>query len=262
MPTVLYEKKGKVVYITLNRPEVLNAINFETWGELIRAWERVRDDPDVWVAVVTGVGDRAFSAGQDLKEVTEEMAKAEKEGRPARVPIPDITPVRGMQVWKPFIAAINGIATGAGLELAMVCDIRIAADNARLGLREPVQSLMPGGGGTQRLPRLVPLCKALEVLFTGDFIDAQEAYRIGLVNKVVPRTELMPQAEAFANRLTENGPLALRAIKEAVYRGLEMTLNEGLQLELLLERMLFQTEDAKEGPRAFTEKRKPVYKGR
>ena len=113
-----------------------------------------------------------------------------------------------------------------------------------------------------RSPRLVPLCKALEVLFTGDFIDAQEAYRIGLVNKVVPRTELMPQAEAFANRLTENGPLALRAIKEAVYRGLEMTLNEGLQLELLLERMLFQTEDAKEGPRAFTEKRKPVYKGR
>ena len=170
--------------------------------------------------------------------------------------------MRGLEVWKPFIAAINGVATGGGLELAMTCDLRIAADTARLGLMETKQSLMPGWGGTQRLPRLVPFGKALEILMTGDFVDAQEALRIGLVNKVVPQAELMSAATDLANRLCENGPLAVRAVKEAAYRGMRVPLDEGLKLESLMIQNLFQTEDVKEGPLAFAEKRKPVYKGR
>ncbi|RLC69307.1 MAG: enoyl-CoA hydratase/isomerase family protein [Chloroflexi bacterium] len=170
--------------------------------------------------------------------------------------------MRKPPVFKPFIAAINGVATGGGLELALICDIRIASENARLGLREVVQSLMPGWGGTQRLPRLVPFGLALEILMTGDFVSAEEAYRIGLVNKVVPHNELMATAEAMANRLNENGPLAVRAVKEAAYRGVEMSLEEGLELERSLIRNLMMSEDAKEGPLAFMMKRKPEYKGR
>jgi enoyl-CoA hydratase/carnithine racemase len=263
MPVVIYEKRDKIAHITLNRPEVLNAISSEVLNELTKAWIDVRDDPEVWVTIVTGAGERAFSAGADLKEIGRAQAEAAAEGRPLSLPsLSEICPMRGLEVWKPFIAAINGIATGGGLELAMTCDIRIAADTARLGLMEAKQSLIPGWGGTQRLPRLVPFGKALEMLLTGDFIDAQEALRIGLVNKVVPATELIPTAEALANHLCENGPLAIRAVKEAAYRGVRMTLNEGLRLENLIVGGLLLTEDAKEGPRAFAEKRKPVYKAR
>jgi len=205
MPAVLYEKKGYVAYITLNRPEARNAINAEAWEGLTRAWTDVRDDPEVRVAIVTGAGDKAFSSGADLKEIAQfMMMPADK--RPAS-PVPEITPMRGLEVWKPFIAAINGICTGGGLELAMACDMRIAAENATLGLMEVKQALMPSMTGTQRLPRLVPLCSALEILLTGDFIDANEAYRIGLVNKVVPVPELITAAEELANRIAENGPL-------------------------------------------------------
>ena len=260
MPAVLYEKKGRIAYITLNRPEALNAINREAWDGLTKAWIEVRDDPEVWIAIVTGAGDKAFSAGADLKEIGEFLMMPEDK-RPPSV-VPDITPMRGLEVWKPFIAAINGIATGGGLELAMACDIRIAAENARFGLAEVRQALMPSMSGTQRLPRLIPFGKALEILMTGDFIDAQEAYRLGLVNRVVPLKELMPTAEALANRICENGPLAVRAIKEAAYRGIQMSLAEGIRLEEYVSRTLTATQDAKEGPRAFAEKRKPVYKGR
>jgi enoyl-CoA hydratase len=165
-------------------------------------------------------------------------------------------------VYKPFIAAVNGVATGGGLELAMACDIRIAADNARLGLREVVQSLMPGAGGTQRLPRFVPFGVAMEILMTGDFISAEEAYRIGLVNRVVPQAELMSAAEALAQRINENGPLAVRSAKEAAYRGIRMPLDEGLRFEFLMLQSLLMSEDAKEGPTAFAQKRKPEYKGK
>jgi len=173
-----------------------------------------------------------------------------------------LVPMRKPPVFKPFIAAINGVATGGGLELALICDIRIASDNARLGLREVVQSLIPGWGGTQRLPRLVPFGLALEVLITGDFISAEEAYRVGLVNKVVPQGELMAAAEALADRINENGPLAVRAAKEAAYRGMQMSLEEGLELESTLIMNLMMSEDAMEGPTAFMMKRKPEYKGR
>ncbi len=262
MSVVIYEKKDKIGYITLNRPEAMNAISSEVLNELTKAWIDVRDDPGIWVAIVTGAGERAFSAGADLKEIAKWQLEAEKEGRPMRPTWPETIPMRGLEVWKPFIAAINGIATGGGLELAMTCDLRIAADTARLGLMEVKQSLIPGWGGTQRLPRLVPFGKALEILLTGDFIDAQEALRIGLVNKVVPLAELMPTATDLANHLCENGPLAIRAAKEAAYRGVRTTLDEGLRLEGLIIGNLFQSEDVKEGPRAFAEKRKPAYKAK
>ncbi|MFC2028156.1 enoyl-CoA hydratase-related protein [Chloroflexota bacterium] len=260
MSAVLYEKKGKIAYITLNRPEVLNALNLNTWNDLTESWMNVRDDPDVWIAIVTGAGEKAFCAGQDLKELAQWMMIPEDKRPP--VPVPDVTPMRGLEVWKPFIAAINGICTGGGLELAMACDIAIAADTARLGLAEVKQALIPGMSGTQRLPRLVPLRNALQLLITGDFIDAQEAYRIGLVNQVVPLAELMLTAEVLAQRICANGPLAVRAVKEAAYRGLDMSFADGLQLEQDIVARLAGTEDLKEGPRAFAEKRKPIYKGR
>ena len=260
MPAVLYEKKGHIAYITLNRPEARNAINREAWEGLTDAWISVRDDPEVWVGVVTGAGDKAFSAGADLKEMAIFMMTPEDQRTGSLVP--EITPMRGLDVWKPFIAAINGIATGGGLELAMACDIRIAAETARLGLAEVTQALMPGMSGTQRLPRIIPFGKALEILITGDFIDAQEAYRIGLVSKVVPPDELMPSATALAERICRNGPLAVRAIKEVVYRGIQMSLDDGINLEKYMVQNLVASEDAKEGPRAFAEKRPPVFKGR
>ena len=231
MPAVIYEKKGRTAYITLNRPEVMNAINVETARGLADAWASVRDDPEVWTAIVTGAGERAFSAGADLKEIASLRMQADEGGQMPEEILLQFVPMRKPPVYKPFIAAINGVATGGGLELALICDFRIASENARLGLREVVQSLMPGWGGTQRLPRLIPFGAALEIMMTGDFVSAQEAYRIGLVNKVVPPDELMAAAEALANRLNENGPLAVRAIKEAAYRGVQMSLDEGLELE-------------------------------
>ncbi|MEW6033806.1 MAG: enoyl-CoA hydratase-related protein [Chloroflexota bacterium] len=263
MAVVRYEKRDRIAYVTLNRPESLNAVNLEVSRELARIWREVRDDPEVWTVIVTGTGQKAFSAGYDLKEVSQGRAAAEKEGRPFVLPVLDmIWPMRGLEVWKPFIAAVNGIAFGAGLELAMACDIRIAAEHASFGLPEVRQAIIPAGGGTQRLPRLIPFGIALEAIITGDPISAQDALRLGLVNRVVPGDKVMETAEALARRINENGPLAVRAAKESVYRGARMPLDEALRLETLLEAKTFLTEDAAEGPRAFSEKRKPQYKGR
>lgn len=263
MSLINYERKGRTAYITLNRPEAFNAVNITVAQELTQAWVNVRDDPEVWTAIVTGTGDRAFSAGYDLKEVNELRTQAEKENRPMVLPVLDmIWPMRGLEVWKPFIAAINGLAFGAGLELALACDIRIAAEHASFGLPEVKQAIIPAGGGTQRLPRLIPFGIALEAILTGDAINAQDAYRLGLVNKVVPKAELMSAAEAMANRINENGPLAVRAAKEAAYRGARVPLDEGLRMETIFFLKAAMSEDAAEGPRAFSEKRKPVYKGR
>ena len=261
MEPILYEKKKKIAHITINRPEVLNALNMEARRGLAKAWADVRDDPEVWVAIVTGAGEKAFCAGQDLKEVGQLLAGGGALTESAQPPLPEVDPLLYLEVWKPFIVAINGIATGAGLELALACDLRIVAENARLGLAETKRGLIPGGGGTQRLPRSIPLCKALEILMTGDFIDAQEAYQMGLVNKVVPMDELLPTAEELANRICENGPLAVRAVKELAYRGLKMPLVEGLRLESTIIQQIFKTEDVKEGLISFIEKRKPVYTG-
>jgi E-phenylitaconyl-CoA hydratase len=260
MSALIYEKKGRTAYITLNRPEVLNAMNSEMWGALLKAWVDIRDDPDVWVAIVTGAGNKAFCAGQDLKELGAWLITPHD--RRSAPPIPDISPMRGMQVWKPFIAAINGVCAGGGLELAMACDIRIAANTARLGLAEVKRGVIAGNSGTQKLIRLVPFAKALEMLMTGELVDASEAYRIQLVNRVVPLDLLIPEAEALASLICENGPVAVRAVKELAYRGTEMRLEDGLELELEISRRVASTEDASEGPRAFAEKRKPNWKGR
>jgi E-phenylitaconyl-CoA hydratase len=265
---ILYEKKGKVAYITINRPEVLNAIDFETWDALTQAWKDVRDDKDVWAAVVSGAGDKAFSAGQDLKET---LSTFYNEDETKRRPIEDLgmilptklQPVKApwiMANWKPMIAAINGFAGGAGLEVALSCDLRIAAEGAKLGFPEVQRGLIPGAGGTQRIIRLVPFAKALELLMTGDFIDAAEALEIGLVNKVVPASELMAEAEKLANRICENGPLAVRAAKEVAYKGVEMSLNDGLVFELQTVLRVMSTRDSNEGVMSFVQKRDPEYK--
>lgn len=262
MPVLLYETKNKIAYITLNRPEAMNSINSEMWSALYEAWIAIRDDPDVWTAIVTAAGEKAFCAGADLKEMAAAFAEAIKSGKPPAAPIPYVTPMRGMRVFKPFIAAINGVALGGGLELCLACDIRIAAEHAKLGVPEVRQGLIPGMSGTQKIPRLIPFGPAMELLLTGDSITAQEAYRLGLVNRVVPASELMKTAEALANRINENGPLAVRAIKEAAYRGIEMSLDDGMRFENLMTATITNTDDAMEGPRAFAEKRKPVFKGR
>ena len=261
MSAVTYEKKGKTAVITLNRPESYNAINSDMWQGLTDFWIAAGDDPDVWALVVTGAGDKAFCAGVDLKEMAEHKAQVEKEGRPFVSAMPQLTPMKGMDMPKPVIAAINGIAAGGGLELALACDIRIAAEHARLGLPEVAVGLIPGAGGTQRIPRLIPFGMALEMLMTGDFVPAQEAFRLGLVNRVVPATELIPAAMALAERINANGPLAVRAVKEAAYRGTQMPLAEGLQLENIIVNRVRQSDDSWEGPKAFAEKRKPLFKG-
>jgi E-phenylitaconyl-CoA hydratase len=251
---LLYEKKRKVAIITLNRPEALNALDPESYKEFSDACIDIRDDQNVWVAIITGAGEKAFCVGADLKKSIPRLLEGNLEV-PASIR-------RGLQIYKPFIAAINGIAGGGGLEIALACDIRLAAEQATFTVAEARWSLMPGQGGTQRLPRIVGPAKAAELMFMSGTIDSFEAYRIGLVNKVVAYRELMPTALDWAERICQNGPLAVRAIKQAMIQGLDSTLEEGLQLEESLMNILIRSEDSKEGLKAFTEKRKPIYMGR
>jgi len=254
---ILYEKNGRLAYVTINRPERRNAIDDETSKEILDAFTDFKEDDELWVAVLTGAGDVAFSAGADLVAMAEVLAG----GRMQReVPFGGIT--RRFECWKPMIAAINGYCLAGGLELALCCDIRIAAEHATFGLPEPTRAIIPGAGGTQRLPRAVSLAFAMAVLFTGGRFDAQTALRFGLVSRVVPADQLMPAVEEVAAKILECGPLAVRAIKQAVLQGRQMTLEEGLKLEAQLSDAVFRTEDAREGPTAFAQKRKPEYKGR
>ncbi len=245
-----YEKEGRIAIFTINRPEALNALNAQVRQELNEAMIDFRDDPELWIGIITGAGDRAFSAGADIKDF-----------RPGPIEVRE-RPVRADEIWKPFIAAIHGYCLGGGLELAMTCDLRIAAEDARLGQPEINIGFMPGAGGTQRLPRFVPRAKAAEILLMGQRIDAQEAYRIGLVNKVVPLDQLMATAREWAEIICRAGPLGVRATKEAMIRGYSLTLEEGLQLERSLANRIRETEDFMEGARAFAEKRKPNYKAK
>ncbi len=258
--TIIYEKKDRIAYITLNRPRVLNALSGKLNRELHQALYDFRDDPDTWVAIVHGAGERAFSSGHDLKEDTEAGFQEQWQASFWRQREPTIYDT--LQIWKPIIAAIHGYCLAGGLEIALACDIRIAAEDARFGMSEVLRALVPGGGGVQRLPRLVPLGLALELLLTGDMIDAQEAYRIGLVNKVVPMKDLMPTAEKIARKMCDNGPLTVRAIKESAMRGLDIPLEQALRVNSLLTHINHTTEDSMEGPKAFIEKRKPHYKGK
>jgi enoyl-CoA hydratase/carnithine racemase len=256
---VLYEKKGRLAYITINRPDRRNAIDPATSAELRAVFEDFKADDDVWVALLTGAGDQAFSAGADLVAMAKSLSGG-GEGVPMNVPFAGIT--RGFECWKPMIAAINGYCLAGGLELALSCDIRIAAEHATFGLPEPKRAIIPAAGGTQRLPRTVPLAFAMELLLTGERFDAQAALRFGLVSRVVPQAQLLATAEEIAGKILECGPLAVRAIKQAVMRGREMTLEDGLRLEGQMAGPIFGSEDAREGPRAFAEKRSPVYKGK
>jgi enoyl-CoA hydratase/carnithine racemase len=252
-----YTKEGKIATFTINRPEALNALNLQVTRELHEALIDFRDDENLWVGIFTGAGDKAFCAGADIKELLPFLAEHGQEmwAFPA-------THNRGMDLWKPLIAAINGFCLGGGLEIALGCDIRIAGEKARLGVPEVTLGLIPGDGGTQRLPRAIPRCKAAEMLLMGKMIDAQEAYRIGLVNTVVPPEEVMSTAREWAESICKAGPLAVRAAKQAMLRGCEMPLNDGLRLEFMLNAYVTSTEDFTEGTTAFVEKRKPVYKGK
>jgi len=253
-----YQKEGKIAIFTINRPEALNSINVQAARELHEAMADFRDDPELWVGIITGAGDRTFCAGADIKDMLP-FLKENLQNRPWAMPD---TPMRGLEIWKPLIAAINGVALGGGLELALACDLRIASEKARFGTPEITLGLIPGWGGTQRLPRMIPSCKAAELLLMGKPIDAQEAYRIGLVNIVVPPESVMPTARKWAETICQAGPLAVRAAKEAMVRGSSLSLEDGLRLENALEAYVMNTEDFTEGITAFGEKRKPDFKGK
>lgn len=263
MSEVLYEKRDRIAYITLNRPEAMNALNVPLRRLLLEALINFRDDDGLWVAIITGAGERAFSAGADLKEMSaRRQAESAGDRRDPFWGVEAVSLNRGLKLWKPVIAAINGYCLAGGLELALACDIRVAAEHAEFALTEVIRGILPGGGGTQRLPRVIPVNIALEMMLTGGRISAAEAYRLGLVNHVVPAAEVLAKAEEVARRICEAAPLSVRAIKEATYRGLDATLDEGLRIEALLANAIHYTEDSKEGPRAFAEKRPTQFKGR
>ena len=253
---IIYEKKGPVAVLTINREKALNALNAATSREMQTAWEDFRDDNDLRVAILTGVGEKSFSTGMDL--VATAAGENQFEGRPA--PFGGFT--KRMPIYKPIVAAINGYCLAGGMELALTCDIRICTPDARFGLPEVRWAIMPGAGGTQRMPRAIPQAWANYLILTADQMDAETALRIGLVSHIVPKEELMDRAMQIANTICERGPLAVRTAKEAILRGMDMPLDHGLAYEDVLLGRLMATEDAKEGPRAFAEKRKPEYKGR
>lgn len=262
--SVRFETSGAVALVTIDRQEARNAIDPATDRALAEAWRELRDRADLRVAVLTGAGDVAFCAGADLRSVGEfyrALSSAERLARAEAEPgLGGLT--RNLAVWKPVIAAVNGYCLAGGLELALACDVRIASETAVFGLPEVTRGIIPGAGGTQRLPRLVPLGAALELILTGDRITAAEAHRLGLVNRVVSSVRLLPEALSMAERIARNGPLAVQAAKQAVYRGRHLPLDEALRLEQLIAEPVRQSEDAREGPRAFLEKRPPDFKGR
>jgi enoyl-CoA hydratase/carnithine racemase len=258
LANVLYEKKGAVAYVTLNRPRVLNALNRETWEDLREAFEDARDDDTVRGVILTGAGDKAFIAGADVGELAEVMAvEAEASSRFGQ-DVLDLIETLG----KPVVAAVNGFALGGGCETAMACTIRVASENAKFGQPEVKLGTIPGGGGTQRLPRLVGKGRALQLILTGGMIGAEEAYRIGLVNEVVPAADLIARAEAILGEILSNAPIAVRYALEAVNEGLETSQAEGLSLEASLFGLAAGTEDKREGTQAFLEKRPPQFRGR
>jgi enoyl-CoA hydratase len=252
------EIRNKIAYLTINRPKVLNALNMQTMEELRRAFTEIKGDKDVRVVILTGAGEKSFVAGADINELQKNNPVEAKEYTHRGQAVLDLIENLG----KPVIACINGFALGGGCELAMACTMRLASENAKLGQPEVKLGIIPGYGGTQRLPRLVGKGIAAQLLLTGDMISAQEAHRIGLVNEVVAATELIPRAEAIAQAIIKNAPLAIQYCLEAVNHGMEMTQQEGLFLEATLFSVCCATEDKREGTTAFLEKRAANFQGR
>jgi enoyl-CoA hydratase/carnithine racemase len=258
LENVLYEKKGPIAYVTLNRPKVLNALNTKTWENLRAAFEAARDDHEVRGVILTGAGDKAFIAGADINELARLTAVEGEESSSIGQAVLNLVENLG----KPVVAAINGFALGGGCETAMACTIRIASETARFGQPEVKLGVLPGGGGTQRLPRLVGKGRALQLILTGEMISAQEAYRIGLVNEVVPTPSVVPRAEAILKQIFSNAPVPVKYSLKAVNQGLETSQAEGLSLEASFFGLCSGTEDKKEGTSAFLEKRAAKFQGR
>jgi enoyl-CoA hydratase len=255
--TLLIERRNRVAIVTINRPEKRNALNIQTREEGARLLEELRDDESVGVVVFTGAGDKAFIAGADIAEFAGRTALTQRDVMMARSLFTAIDTFP-----KPVIAMVNGYCLGGGCELALACDLRIASETASFGQPEINLGIIPGGGGTQRLTRLVGEGKAMELILTGDIIDAREAYNMGLVNMVVPAADLEARTMELANRIAEKSPVALRMAKEAVKLASRSNLDEGLRREVDLFALCFSSEDKDEGVRAFLEKRKPVFKGK
>jgi enoyl-CoA hydratase len=258
LANVLYEKRGAIAYVTINRPKVLNALNTATWKDLRSAFENAREDAAVRGVILTGAGDKAFVAGADISELAHASAiDAERSSRYGQEVLDLIE-----NLGKPVIAAINGFALGGGCETAMACTIRIAVEHAKFGQPEVKLGLLPGGGGTQRLPRLVGKGRALQLILSGESISAQEAYRIGLINEVVPAADLILRAEAILKMIASNAPIAVKQSLEAVNKGMDTSQSEGFVLEASYFGLCAGTEDKKEGTSAFLEKRAPQFLGR
>ena len=246
-----YSKGGKIAVFVLNRPQVMNALDISTLQEFHDALVNFQNDPDLWAGIITGAGEKAFCSGIDIRNT---LSADQDHSHPL-----PLTLMRGLEITKPLVAAVNGLALGGGLEIVLTCDIRIAAENATFGSPEVTLGLIPAWGGTQRLPRQIPWCLAAELLLTGKSIDAKEAFRIGLVNRVVSQDKLFSTAREWAQVMCNAAPLAVRAAKEAMIKGLKLPLNEGLELEDALATYLKGTEDFNEGIKAFAKKRKPIY---
>ncbi len=256
---IIYEKENTLAIITFNRPDVRNALNYLAIDEALEAAGDADADGRVRVIILTGAGDKAFVAGADIEELRERNTLTELGRRSAqRRVLANLLETMS----KPTIAAINGFAVGTGLELAMACTIRIASENAKFGQPEINLGIMPGNGGTQRLPRLVGEGRAMEMILTGELIDAQEAYRIGLVNRVVPQAELMHYVKDLATKLASKPPLAIKLAKDALHTGLNLSLNDGIEYENKLFAILCGSQDKQEGVNAFLDKRHPDFQGR
>jgi enoyl-CoA hydratase/carnithine racemase len=258
LETVLYEKKGAIAYVTVNRPKVLNALNHQTWTDLRTAFEEAQGDAEVRGVILSGAGDKAFIAGADISELAHITAVDAERSSSFGQAVLNLVENLG----KPVIAAINGFALGGGCETAMACTIRVAAENAKFGQPEVKLGLLPGGGGTQRLPRLVGKGRALQLILSAEMINATEAHRIGLVNEVVPVTDLFPRSEAILKQIFSNAPIAIKYSLEAVNKGLETSQAEGLALEASFFGLCAATDDKKEGTAAFLEKRAAQFQAR
>ncbi len=247
-----------VALITINRPERLNAMDAEHYLGLSKAWCTVRDDPAIRVAIITGAGERSFTTGADIKSFLTAPTDLSEMWLTQRDPLLN----RGLEVWKPIIAAVNGYCLGGGITLMLATDIRIAVPHATFNLAEVKRGVIPGNGGTQRILDQLPYPIAMDLLLTGDMMDAETAARWGLINKVVPKEQLLDTAYSYAKKIAANAPLAVQAAKELAVRSREMDRVTGLRFEAVINRMLSMTEDAKEGPAAFAAKRPPQFQGR